>query len=110
LSLLGSGHDFVRELVEGFTRDGARLMASVRHAVAEQDYPEFQDAAHALKGTAGELGGTQLVRLCAAAQQLKPYEMSTAKSSELAAHIETSFGSTCVRLTEYVDRPRNVMR
>src|SRR5680860_1455248 len=110
LSLLGSGRDFVRELVEGFTRDGARLMASVRHAVTEQDYPEFQDAAHALKGTASELGGTQLVRLCVAAQQLKPYEMSTAKSSELAARIETCFNSTCIRLTEYVDRPRNVMR
>ncbi|MBA2491339.1 MAG: response regulator [Gammaproteobacteria bacterium] len=110
LSQLGSGRNFVRELVEGFTRDGARLMASVRHAVAEQDYPEFQDAAHALKGTASELGGTQLVRLCVAAQQLKPYEMSTPMSSELAARIESCFDSTCIKLTEYVDRPRNVMR
>ncbi len=110
LSKLGSGRDFVRELVEGFTRDGARLMASVRHAVAEQDYPEFQDAAHALKGTASELGGTQLVRLCVEAQQLKPYEMSSAKTSELATRIETCFDSTCIRLTEYVDRQRNVMR
>jgi two-component system, sensor histidine kinase RpfC len=108
LASLGAGREFVRELVQGFARDGARLMDHLHHAVAERDYPEFQDVAHALKGTASELGATQLVRLCAEAKKLKPYEMADDKVAQLAARIETCFEGTCGRLTAYVER-RGVM-
>jgi two-component system sensor histidine kinase RpfC len=110
LSRLSTGSDFVRELVEGFTRDGARLMTDLHGAVAARDYPAFQDAAHALKGTASELGGLQLVRLCAEAQKLKPYDMAGSKFSTLAVRIESCFDDTCAKLTEYVDGQRHVMR
>ncbi len=110
LSRLGTGSDFLRELVQGFSRDGARLMQALHDAVGARDYPAYQDAAHALKGTASELGGSQLVRLCSEAQQLKPYDMAGTKFAALATRIEACFDRTCAKLTEYANGQRNVMR
>lgn len=109
LGQLGSGPDFIRELVEGFARDGEHLMQELQEAASQRDFPRFHDAVHALKGSAGELGAVLLVRLCAEGMSLKPYELGSSKPIALAARIKEAFDATCAALTEYVDRQQNAM-
>jgi two-component system sensor histidine kinase RpfC len=110
LSQLESGDpDFMKELVDGFTRDGEQQLARLHCAVKQRDYPILRDAAHALKGSAGELGGLLLVQLCKEAERLKPYDMASNNTALLVQRIGESFGSTRVRLTEYVDRRYKAM-
>jgi two-component system sensor histidine kinase RpfC len=109
LCQLGAGVDFIKELVEGFSRDGERTMDELEAAVFEEDYPRFRDAVHGLKGSAGELGGVQLVRLCIEAEGLKPYQLGSPELRAMADKIKQTFNSTCVALTQYLDRQRNAM-
>ena len=110
LATLGSGIDFFKELVAGFNRDGIRLMKELECAVADKDYPAFQDALHALRGSAGEFGAAKLVSLCVEAKGLKPFEMGSDKPGGLAERIEVSFNETCVQLTEYVNKNQDAMK
>ncbi len=109
LRQLGAGTAFIKELVEGFFRDGERIMAELDAAVMQQDYPRFRDAVHGLKGSAGELGGTQLVKLCLKAEKLKPYQVGTADFATLSEQIKETFNSSCVALTQYLERQRDAM-
>ena len=109
LSQLGTGSDFIKQLVEGFARDGERLMFSMRKACEQSDYPALRDAAHALKGTAVELGALELVRLCKLIEVLKPYDMASAKPSSLVQDVEKTLSETCLTLTDYVGRQSRVV-
>jgi two-component system sensor histidine kinase RpfC len=109
LCQLGAGMDFIKELVEGFARDGERIMDELDEAVVEQDYPRFRDAVHGLKGSAGELGGVQLVRLCIEAEGLKPYQLASPELRGMADKIKQNFSSTCVALTQYLERQRDAV-
>lgn len=106
---LGAGPEFVEELVEGFARDGERIMAELGAAVAEQDYRRLRDAVHGLKGSAGELGGAQLVCLCIEAESLKPYQVGASEFSAMVERIKAAFDGTCVALTDFLERQRDAM-
>lgn len=106
---LGSGIDFFKELVAGFTRDGERTVASLFEAADKQDYPSFQDAAHALRGSASEFGANLIVRLCVEVRGLKPYDMATSRPNELAQHIQNAFEATCTLLDDYVNKRCNAI-
>jgi two-component system sensor histidine kinase RpfC len=104
LNELGSGPEFIKQLVEGFTRDGERLMEKLSRAVKHRDFPELRDAAHALKGTAAELGAVQLVDLCKDIEGLKPYDVVSEKPTALVRKVNDTFLNTCLMLSEYVGR------
>lgn len=75
LANLGSGIDFVAELIDGFCHDSRALLRRAEQAIEEQDYLDFREAVHALKGSAVELGAIEFVQLCEKTEKLKPYEM-----------------------------------
>jgi two-component system sensor histidine kinase RpfC len=106
---LGSGAGFVKELAEGFAQDGEQTLALVRSAWQDRDWPRFRDAIHALKGSAGELGGVMLVRRCLEAEAIKPYEFDSPRTQDLIAEIEQTFVATCAALTEYLARQRDAV-
>ncbi|ACL71186.1 Hpt sensor hybrid histidine kinase [Thioalkalivibrio sulfidiphilus HL-EbGr7] len=103
---LGSGPVFLMDLLDGFRRDGEQQLADLRQAVTMNDYPRMRDALHALKGSAGEMGGALLVRLCQAAEGLKPYELGTDKPATYVTHIEQAFRETCAGVDAYLRRRR----
>ena len=105
LSQLG-GDDFVGDVTKGFIQDGHHLVAEIQKSVAQRDYPHFQDMVHALKGSAGQLGCTLLALACSEAERLKPYDLGSPKAESLAAKISSSFDSTCIALTTYLDSQR----
>jgi two-component system, sensor histidine kinase RpfC len=63
LDRLSSDPTFVERLVRGFRADSVRLVKSMSDALAARRYEDVQETAHALKGGAGSVGATQLVRL-----------------------------------------------
>lgn len=109
LQQLGLGPDFIRELVEGFSRDGAVLMDLLQTTMEQRDYPGFQDAVHALKGSAAQIGGALLVRLCTETERLKPYEMGSSRQKLLVEGIKKGFASTCAALTSSLDGLRDAL-
>ena len=100
------GDDFVGDVTKGFIQDGHHLVAEIQKSVAQRDYPYFQDMVHALKGSAGQLGCTLLALACSEAERLKPYDLGSPKAESLAAKISSSFDSTCIALTTYLDSQR----
>ena len=63
LDRLSSDPTFVERLVRGFRADSLRLVKSMSDALAARRYEDVKETAHALKGGAGSVGATQLVRL-----------------------------------------------
>ncbi|HDP89367.1 MAG TPA: response regulator [Thioalkalivibrio sp.] len=106
---LGSGMDFLRDLVDGYARDGRRQLERLATAVDEADYPAFQDAVHALRGSSSELGAARLVALCLKARRLKSYAMSGGEPLDLANQIQAAFEEVLVALDAYLSRHCDAM-
>jgi CheY-like chemotaxis protein len=68
LDRLGGDEAFLEEVVGIFLHDAPRLMEDIRQAVARRDAACLRRTAHALKGSAGYVGG---VRTAEVAQQLE---------------------------------------
>jgi len=73
---LGSGDDFLDRLCKNFTYDSTQLVESMQKALASQDYLQFQELAHALRGSAANLGLSDLETAAAKADQLLPEEVA----------------------------------
>lgn len=106
---LGSGMDFLRDLIRGYTRDGRRQLEALAEAAREGDYPAFQDAVHALRGSSSELGAKRLVGLCLEARQLRALDMGGERPQDLADQIHAAFGEVLLALEAYVSARREAM-
>jgi two-component system sensor histidine kinase RpfC len=96
LSALGD-YDFLFNLIRNFQRDGVQHVARIKEA-AETDYPEFREALHALKGSSIELGARTLSDVCQQAESLKPYDIGSDTSKEMAAEVQKVFLKTSAAL------------
>ncbi len=101
LALLGGGNEFVQELIQSFVADGQRHVAKIIAATTE-DYLQYRESLHALKGSASEFGAIPLVNLCKQAEKLKPYDIGSVRIKNLSREVETLFNLTKVSLTETV--------
>ncbi len=70
LEALGYGSDFLNELVQGFVRDGNRLLEEMEASLSNADYTGFRDLAHALKGNSSSVGASAMYKACYAAERL----------------------------------------
>ena len=70
------GHAFVSGLVSQFSNDAAELLSSLRVAVAEDDVQRFRDAAHALRGSAANLGAARVFESCLALRAITPSQLA----------------------------------
>lgn len=72
LELLGGGDDqFMRDIITNFEGDANRDFRALESAVANHDWTEFRDSAHALKGAAMYLGLQQLAALSTQMQNMQ---------------------------------------
>ena len=75
LEELGSNPAFLKDLIDGFVRDGEVLIGEMRGALDSGQFQRYRDAAHALKGSAGAVGGRSLFDVCARACLLPDHQM-----------------------------------
>jgi two-component system, sensor histidine kinase RpfC len=70
------GHAFVSDLVSQFSKDAAALLSSLRAAVEEENVQRFRDAAHALRGSAANLGAAKVFESCMALRAITPSQLA----------------------------------
>ena len=98
------GHAFVQDLLVSFEEDSERSMRDIEHALTSQDYGQWQDQLHMLKGGASDVGATRLARVCGEAERIKPYEMTHIAVREKLAEVRFSLTQAQIALTAYMSR------
>ncbi len=64
LKALGGDGDFYEKLVATFLEAGEQKIRDLEKSVAGRNYGRFRDIAHALKGSAGQVGAIPLMEIC----------------------------------------------
>lgn len=103
LAQLGNEGRFVSTLIEGFVEDGEVLLRKMDTALRAENYEDFKDLAHGLKGSAGSIGATALFTLNARVLNLTHPEIAN-RGTAILLEISEIFGETRVALGEYVAR------
>lgn len=97
LDMLGEEPEFLRSLLRNFEDEGAKHVSNIKKAMYD-DYLEYRDSLHALKGSATELGASKLVDICLEAEALKPFDMGSDKIRQMCINIELVFNETVAAL------------
>ena len=97
LDVLGDDPDFVRSLLKNFEKEGSQHVLNLKKAMYD-DYLDYRDNLHALKGSATELGANRLVDVCQEAEALKPYDMGSDRIEQMCKNVEEVFNKTVAAL------------
>ncbi|MFT5664694.1 MAG: two-component system sensor histidine kinase RpfC [Gammaproteobacteria bacterium] len=93
LEALGEGPDFVISLLKNFEREGSQHILNINNA-KHNDFFEFREKLHALKGSATELGANRLIDICVIGESFKPYDIGTEKLNQSCVQLEKIFNQT----------------
>jgi len=101
LDILGEEPEFIKSLLKNFDIEGGRHIRNIKSAM-EDDYLEYRESLHALKGSATELGAGKLVEICIKGESLKPYDMGGEKIFQTCSELEQIFKNTVTALNNAV--------
>jgi len=97
LDVLGNDPDFIKTLLKNFEKEGTRHVQDIKKCMYD-DYMNYRDNLHALKGSATELGANRLVEVCLEGEALKPYDMGSNKIEQMSERIAEVFDKTIAAL------------
>ena len=103
LAQLG-GHAFVQDLLTSFAEDSERSLRDIERALTVQDYGQWHDQLHMLKGGASDVGANRLAQVCAAAERIKPYEMNDVVAPQKLDEVRLALAEAQAALAAYLDR------
>ncbi len=109
LELIGSGNNFMPELVNGFIQDGEALLRQMEAAVAAGQYETLRDLVHAMKGSAVTLGADQLSRTCVGATGQTTSELE-ASGTRVLKLVREQFQLARTSLLEYLKKGQSAAR
>ncbi len=109
LELIGSGNNFMPELVNGFIQDGEALLRQMEAAVAAGQYETLRDLVHAMKGSAVTLGADQLSRTCVGATGQTTSELE-ASGTRVLKMVREQFQLARTSLLEYLKKGQSAAR
>jgi len=109
LELIGSGGNFMQELVNGFIQDGEALLRQMEAAVASEQYEALRDLVHAMKGSAVTLGAEQLCSTCAGLNAQTPSELG-ASAARVLKMVREQFQQARASLVEYLRKRQSAAR
>jgi len=72
LAALGGKGDFLEKLIQIFLETGEQKVDSIETAMLARNYGPVADLAHALKGSAGQIGAMRLAELCHQLSRIGP--------------------------------------
>ena len=100
LSLSDDGDpELLLDLIQLFLDDGPAKIKAVTEGLAEQDFDKMERAAHALKGSSGNLGAVLLQHACEE-MQLATRKHDLDDSSRLTPLMREHFETACAALRE----------
>ena len=104
LSLSDDGDpELLLDLIQLFLDDGPAKIESLTQGLDEQDFEKMERAAHALKGSSGNLGAVLLQDACEQMQEatrIKNFD----RSRELTPVMQSTFDEACAALRGLRDR------
>lgn len=103
LSSLSSSTDFMNDLVSGFLTDTKQLITKIEFAVEKNNYNTIQDHAHAIKGSALNIGATSLAD-CASRLVSHCQKEDTQSISDLCNELFLEFELTNSALNSYLKK------
>jgi len=98
------GPAFVEDLLASFSEDSERALRDIERALDAQDYGQWHDQLHKLRGGASDVGANRLAQLCAEAERIKPYEMKGMGATQKLDGVRLALASAQAALTAYQDR------
>ncbi|MEA3411487.1 MAG: Hpt domain-containing protein [Pseudomonadota bacterium] len=101
---VGRGTEFVSGLVRKFGASGGNLIVVLRDALAAGDFDRTRDTAHALKGSASDLGGTWLAELCLRIEQMRNEELQRRDATQLTREVLESFELTQAAMADFLEQ------
>jgi two-component system sensor histidine kinase RpfC len=103
LAQLG-GHAFVKDLLASFEEDSERSMRDIERALASEDYGQWHDQLHMLKGGASDVGAHRLAQVCAEAERVKPYELADTSARLKLDEVRFALDEAQTALADYLDK------
>jgi two-component system sensor histidine kinase RpfC len=109
LELIGSGSNFMPELINGFIQDTEALLRQMDAAVAATKFEGLKDLVHALKGSAVTLGAEQLCQTCVSinGQTLSELEASGTRVLKV---VREQFQQVSTSLLDYLKKGQSAAR
>ncbi|MDT3705962.1 MAG: ATP-binding protein [Thiobacillus sp.] len=98
------GRDFVGDLLSSFEEESGRLMLGIERALETQDYGQWHDQLHMLKGGASDIGASQLALRCTEAERVKPFELATRQAQVRLDGIRNALAVAKTALAAYQAR------
>jgi two-component system sensor histidine kinase RpfC len=98
------GAAFVQELLASFSEESERAIRDIERALAAQDYGQWLDQLHKLKGGASDIGALQLTQRCAEAERIKPFEITTPLAQARLDGVQEALAVTKTALGAYQAR------
>lgn len=98
------GPSFVQDLLASFEEDSERSLRDIGRALEAQDYGQWHDQLHMLKGGASDVGANLLAQLCTEAERIKPYEMNEPSTRQKLEDVRFALAAAQAALTVYLDQ------
>jgi two-component system sensor histidine kinase RpfC len=103
---LGDGqYDFLESVVHGFLNEGERMMEAMDTALSRREYMTLKELAHAIKGSAGNVGAEALLGVCREIMQASHADLQHSAES-LLNEAAQKFSATRVALIQYLEKHR----
>ena len=93
------GPNVLKRVIDLYLDDAPKLIQRLKYAVAAEDAPEIERAAHTLKSTSASLGALKLAQLCKELEASARLN-STAKAKQIFSEFEAAYNGVRVALTE----------
>jgi histidine phosphotransfer protein HptB len=85
------GPEILAELITDFVLDTTKRLDVIRETISRDDPPALKAAAHALKGSCGNLGADQMQKICERLEQMG-LSGDISNASKLLSQLESEFG------------------
>ncbi len=109
LRLLGAMSDnFLDSVIHGFFQEGEQLLVSMNKALQHNEYEQFKELAHALKGSSGNLGAEALFRICREISQSNHTDLQSS-AEDLLKKARGCFNDTRQAMIRYLDEHRQAL-
>jgi two-component system sensor histidine kinase RpfC len=101
LATLGGKGDFLERLIRIFLETGEQKVDNIETAILARDYGLVADLAHALKGSAGQIGAKRLAELCHQMSHTQPADLMKEGNNPVKA-LKEEFDRVRAALGKYV--------
>ncbi len=104
LKALGGASDFFERLVGIFLESGVQKIRDLERAAESRSYGRFRDIAHAMKGSAGQVGAIPLMEICHEFSRIGPVDHD-GEAAALLARLKEEFERAGNALRECTGKP-----